>query len=518
MGSSVCTGGPSGCVSYSFRVYFTTRGMARAEQLEERKLSFLSSASFRSATSYASFRSSKSIKSNKSLNSRASFKSVVSRDDGSNYYSCHDSISTRTGIVNEGYVDNLSFYSINDSEVPSIAACAPNPRQRSISNCFGEAPSETFTKEIEEESEVLKVGKTVKYLTYLAVLIAAVAVAGSATVSSLVPSLTPWMVLVYRSILQLVISLPMILGTRSNILGPAGFRWRIYLTGLLTSFLLLSLYLSITSLPARIVASILLTTPVVTVFMSWMVLKEHLGVYRLLTSSLLVAGFVLLTRPPPLFPAGPPEHYQISVAQYNMYGFPAQFKAGDTSLDSLGLVAAILAPFLAAALIIITRQCHEVHFSVLLLWSALGSLLIGCIGLYSFGNEELLNEMGRDGRDIPDVTNDALQDTTSESGVASIKMFKGPTEWLVATLVAFLGIFVNVVILKALKYLKPGKVMLLKAAELVAGYVLHLCVMTEGTPGDLHWLDMGGAVCVGLAVTFAGFEDLIVDTKRWRWF
>merc|ERR1712142_538207 len=380
MGSSVCTGGPSGCVSYSFKVYFTTRGMARAEQLEERKLSFLSSASFRSATSYASFRSFKSIKSNKSLNSRASFKSVVSRDDGSNYYSCHDSISTRTGIVNEGYVDNLSFYSINDSEVPSIAACAPNPRQRSISNCFGEAPSETFTKEIEEESEVLKVGKTVKYLTYLAVLIAAVAVAGSATVSSLVPSLTPWMVLVYRSILQLVISLPMILGTRSNILGPAGFRWRIYLTGLLTSFLLLSLYLSITSLPARIVASI-----------------------------------------------------------------------------------------------IITRQCHEVHFSVLLLWSALGSLLIGCIGLYSFGNEELLNEMGRDGRDIPDVTNDALQDTTSESGVASIKMFKGPTEWLVATLVAFLGIFVNVVILKALKYLKPGKVMLLKAAELVAGYVLHFC-------------------------------------------
>ena len=152
--------------------------MARAEQLEERKLSFLSSASFRSATSYASFRSFKSIKSNKSLNSRASFKSVVSRDDGSNYYSCHDSISTRTGIVNEGYVDNLSFYSINDSEVPSIAACAPNPRQRSISNCFGEAPSETFTKEIEEDSEVLKVGKTVKYLTYLAVLIAAVAVAG----------------------------------------------------------------------------------------------------------------------------------------------------------------------------------------------------------------------------------------------------------------------------------------------------------------------------------------------------
>merc|ERR1719290_579055 len=143
------------------------------------------------------------------------------------------------------------------------------------------------------------------------------------------------MVLVYRSILQLVISLPMILGTRSNILGPAGFRWRIYLTGLLTSFLLLSLYLSITSLPARIVASILLTTPVVTVFMSWMVLKEHLGVYRLLTTSLLVAGCVLLTRPPPLFPGDPPDHLQHSLAQHNLYGYPAQFHTPGAEANTL---------------------------------------------------------------------------------------------------------------------------------------------------------------------------------------
>jgi len=478
--------------------------MARAELSEERKSSFLSSASFRSATSYASFRSFKSIKSNKSLNSRASFKSVVSRDDSSNYFSCHDSISTRTGIVNEGYVDNLSFYSLNDSEVPSIAAVAPNPRQRSISNCMVEAPSDILAKELENDPEELKVGKATKYISCIAVIIAAISVAGSATVTSLVPSLTPWMVLVYRSILQLVTSLPLMLGTRSNLLGPTGYRWRLYLTGLLTTFLLLSLYLSISSLPARIVAPILMTTPVVTVLMSWLMLREHLGVYRLLTTSLLVAGFILLTRPPPLFPADPPDHLQYSIAQYNLYGYPAQFQPGD-SLDTLALIAAMVAPFIAAVLVIITRQCQAVHFSVLLFWSALGSLLMGCIGLYSLGKDEV----GRGREEIP---------VLSEPGVTSLEIFEGPTEWLVATLVAFLGIFVNVVILKVLKYLQPGKVMLLKAAELVAGYVLHLCVTGQGTHAALRWLDMGGAVCVGLAVAFAGLEEFVVDTKRWRWF
>jgi len=513
MGSSVCTGGPSGCASYSFRVVnFTSRGMARAETSEERKSSFLSSASFRSATSYASFRSFKSIKSNKSLNSRASFKSVVSRDDSSNYFSCHDSISTKTGIVNEGYVDNLSFYSVNDSEVPSIAAVAPNPRQRSISNCLVEAPSDIIAKELENDPDELKVGKATKYISCIAVIIAATAVAGSATVTSLVPSLTPWMVLVYRSILQLVTSLPLMLGTRSNLLGPAGYRWRLYLTGLLTSFLLLSLYLSISSLPARIVAPILMTTPVVTVLMSWLVLREHLGVYRLLTTSLLVAGFILLTRPPPLFPADPPDHLQYSIAQYNLYGYPAQFQSGDT-LDTLPLIAAMVAPFIAAVLVVITRQCQAVHFSVLLFWSALGSLLMGCIGLYSLGREEVGG--GREGREIPGDINEVVP---FQPRVTSIEIFEGPTEWLVATLVAFLGIFVNVVILKVLKYLQPGKVMLLKAAELVAGYVLHLCVTGQGSHAVLRWLDMGGAVCVGLAVAFTGLEDFVVDTKRWRWF
>jgi len=505
--------------------------MARADvSAEDRKLSFLSSASFRSATSYASFRSFKSIKSSKSLNSRASFKSVVSRDDGSTYYSCNDNMSTRTGIVNEGYLDNVSFYSLNDYDLPSIAAVAPNPRQRSVSNSgIGDTTSDILAKDLDKED--LKGATAYKYLAYLAVMVSATAVAGSTTVTSLVPSLSPWVLLVYRSILQLVTSLPLMLGTRANCLGPPGYRWRLYLTGLLSGFLLLALYLAISTIPPRIVAPILMTTPVVTVFMSWMVLREHLGLYRMLTTSLLVAGCVLLTRPPPLFPSDPPSQLQYNLAQYNLYGYPVQFYQAESdspearlgiSVDTLGLVAAMVAPFLAAALVILTRQCREVHFSVLVFWSALGSLLIGCVGLYTLGQEDSV-ERGRDGREIPDIVDGSedMDNIATVPSVARIRMFEGPTEWLVATLVAFLGIFVNVVMVKALNFLPPGKVLLLKCGELVAGYVLHLCVRGVGGVGAeaaLQWLDLGGAVCVALALLFTGFEELIVDTKRWRWF
>ena len=104
----------------------------------------------------------------------------------------------------------------------------------------------------------------------------------------------------------------------------------------------------------------------------------------------------------------------------------------------------------------IFRQCREVHFSVLMFWSALGSLMIGCIGLYTLGQGQMSQERVRDGREIPDPTSNSpeMVNTTIISSFSTKftnRMFEGPTEWLVATLVAFLGILVNIVITKVSK-------------------------------------------------------------------
>jgi len=265
--------------------------------------------------------------SNKSLNSFKSF--VSNQDDVSHYFSCTDNASIHTnGIVNEGFQDSLSYYSIDDADLPSIAAVAPNPRQRSVSSC-GETPQILNAKTVDSEEK--EQSKTHKLLAYLAVSMAAIAVAGSASVISMVPTLSTWVLLVYRSILQLLIALPLLLGTKTNVLGPPGFRWRLYLTGLLSGFLLLALYLSISILPPHFVAPIFMTTPVVTVFLSRIILQEHLGLYRALTMCLLVAGILFLSRPFSIFPFDPSMKLQESFAQFNLYGFPANFNKESSS-------------------------------------------------------------------------------------------------------------------------------------------------------------------------------------------
>ena len=53
---------------------------------------------------------------------------------------------------------------------------------------------------------------------------------------------------------------------RVNPLGPPGTRWQVLLTGLLSSFLLATTYLSLARLDPRLTAAVLLSTgPVVTV-------------------------------------------------------------------------------------------------------------------------------------------------------------------------------------------------------------------------------------------------------------
>ena len=182
----------------------------------------------------------------------------------------------------------------------------------------------------------------------------------SATVLTLAPTLSAWALLLYRSILQLLITLPLLVGTRTNFLGPPGYRWRLYLTGLLSGFLLLSLYLSISTLPSQIVAPIVMTTPLVTVLLSGLMLREHLGLYRALTMFLLATGILFLTRPSLIFSYDPSSKLQETFAQFNLYGFPANFNRrsateNEEQINILGLVSAILAPFLGSLLIILTR-------------------------------------------------------------------------------------------------------------------------------------------------------------------
>ena len=68
---------------------------------------------------------------------------------------------------------------------------------------------------------------------------------------------------------QLLLSSCLLIVLRCSPLGPPGGRWRVLLTGLLSSFLLATTYLTLTRLHPRLSAAILmLTVPVVTILSS----------------------------------------------------------------------------------------------------------------------------------------------------------------------------------------------------------------------------------------------------------
>merc|ERR1711992_483885 len=69
----------------------------------------------------------------------------------------------------------------------------------------------------------------------LVLLLAGATVAGSTFAQTLSPSLPPWVIIMFRSSLQLLVSVCLLLILRSNPLGPPGTRWQVLLMGLLSS-------------------------------------------------------------------------------------------------------------------------------------------------------------------------------------------------------------------------------------------------------------------------------------------
>ena len=187
---------------------------------------------------------------------RTSFKSVASRGTtGSRGTSYHSAVSRFLGrSVSDGGppgetslegVDNLSFFSFEGGE--DGLGSLPSEAQRRLSagsrgTSLGPASDQQGNKRRDEGP-----GARV-YLGYLLVLIVAALHTASNFVSTLITTtnLDPWLLLLGRALLQLLVSIVLLIFTRRNPLGPKGFRWRLYLVGLLSAALALALHLALT--------------------------------------------------------------------------------------------------------------------------------------------------------------------------------------------------------------------------------------------------------------------------------
>lgn len=180
----------------------------------------------------------------------------------------------------------------------------------------------------------------------------------STFVQEVSPGLPPWVVLMYRSLTQLLASLPLLLLTRSNPFGPPGTRGRLLVSALLNCFLVLCLHLAVARTPWSLAATLLLLAPVAAHLVSACVCGEHVGVFRLLSLCVYISGVVMVTRPPPMFPqldTRSPLHRDL--AQHNLYGYPVHFLRDGSQQEDLvaGVIAALATVILTSLILVVNR-------------------------------------------------------------------------------------------------------------------------------------------------------------------
>ena len=101
-----------------------------------------------------------------------------------------------------------------------------------------------------------------------------------------------------------------------------------------------------------------------------------------------------------------------------------------------------------------SRQCKEATSAVILFWSSLGSLAMAGLGLYTLATSDEMRG-ARSGREIPDNQTEELTASAMEHREGDTqavlhhnRLFEGALEWLIATLISFLGILATLIVIK----------------------------------------------------------------------
>ncbi|XP_067010576.2 solute carrier family 35 member G1 [Anabrus simplex] len=264
-------------------------------------------------------------------------------------------------------------------------------------------------------------------------------------------SVDPMELLVIRSVLQVLVMLAIVVHRGDNPLGMKGYRWLLQLQGVVGGVTLVLLFYSFRRLPLGDATTIIFSSPVVVMILSFLFLKEPCGFFRTLVIFMLITGVILISKPPFLF------HID-----------------SEHSYDMVGYACAITATLFTALNMVVMRKCKDVHFAVVVFQLSAWSLLVASILLATLGHHHNL---------------------------AHHNWF----EWGMAVVVSILGLSGQVLVAQALGMEGAGKVAVTRSLDIVLAFVLQ--VFAFGEIPD--WMSILGASLVLVCVLGMGLESQV---------
>lgn len=114
----------------------------------------------------------------------------------------------------------------------------------------------------------------------------------------LLPHIDPSEVLLFRAIVQFVLTIPIMLFAKANPLGPKDCRLMVYFQGVVGCLTVTCIFIGFARLPVGDAATIIFCSPIFVMVFSHIILREHCGIFRFFVICLLMAGVVLIAKPP----------------------------------------------------------------------------------------------------------------------------------------------------------------------------------------------------------------------------
>ncbi|XP_003702680.2 solute carrier family 35 member G1 isoform X2 [Megachile rotundata] len=313
-------------------------------------------------------------------------------------------------------------------------------------------PTYQYTEQFANNAETYQDG-TKWFGVFLAFLSGTFFTISSALVKA-VQNVHPMMLLAIRAVLQMLVMAGVAIKVSKSLFGPKGQRMLLHLQGIVGGATLSLLYYSFRKLPIGDATTIIFSSPVIVIALSFILLKEPCGILRVLVVCALFAGVVFVSRPPFLFQVH-------RVEPYNLMGY----------------VCAILATVFTALNIVIMRKCSEIHYSTIIFNLSWWSLVTAVFFYFTVSEHH---------EQIP----------------------KLPVDWITWSkilLVAVTGLSGQILVTNALKIEGAGKVSVTRSLDIILAYIVQVYFFGDRPTST----SIVGALLVIAAVVCMGFEKEI---------
>ncbi|KAG7204033.1 hypothetical protein KM043_001892 [Ampulex compressa] len=313
-------------------------------------------------------------------------------------------------------------------------------------------PAYHYTEQFANNAETYQEG-TKWFGIFLAFLSGTFFTISSALVKA-IHKVDPMILLAIRAILQILVMAVVACKASKSIFGPKGHRILMHSQGLVGGMTLCLLYYSFRKLPLGDATTIIFSSPVIVIALSFIFLKEPCGVLRIMVVCTLFTGVVFVARPPFLF-------QMHRIEPYNLMGY----------------MCAILATVFTALNIVVMRKCIVIHYSIIVLNLSGWSFLVAILFLFVLSN-------GHEQR------------------------FGAPMDfftWGQIIMVALTGLLGQVLVTNALKIEGAGKVSVTRSLDIILAFLIQVYFFGEQPTST----SIVGAVLIILSVICMGFEKEI---------